>query len=428
MKKIILMLALSAWAVAGFGQNYLDVLRPFRGMEGRSAAESGVIPAAYGGSNALTGNPAVLSYVDKAFLGFDISLDQVRGNSIYNNTIWDQTKSSGLRFNSLTYVHPVRVFRGAWVWAVNIHPVRSYSSSSQFSDMDPDGDFNYRKSVEEQGDLYAYTIGTAFLATMHTSLGMSFSVLNGHNESSRVWGESDPLDLYTFDTYVDSLHFEPEYWGVSARVGLSTELTDLLHLGASVEFPSRISITEKSSHYEADFNDDGTTTVYTDEDRADLDYAVWGPWRLGVGLGFVNRPLSASINYRYHSYATIGFVGNLENPDTGEDIRTQIDGEVDDYIQNVNEFSVSLEWDLRPITLSVAGSMMNDPLTYHLNNILRLDTGLSYQFASGLGFTMAYRSEQWQTGLDHETDAGDARSIDVENLFSKIQLGFKYTF
>jgi len=428
MKKYFILLLLMSWAGAGFSQNYLDVLRPFRGMSGRSAAESGVVPAAYGGSNALTGNPAVLSYVEKAYLNFDLSYDQISGNSVYNSAIWDQTEDTGLKFNSLTYVHPVRVFRGSWVWAVNIHPISSYGSYNQFSDLDPDGEFYYRHTTREQGDLYAYSVGTAFLATMKTSLGFSVSVLNGRNEADQVYAESDRFDLYTFDEYIDSLHFEPKYSGFTARMGLSTELSDVLHFGASIEFPSRISVTETSSYYSADVNDDGSQVIYEDDDRSALEYATWGPWRLGVGLGFVNKPLSASINYRFHSYSSISFVGDLVDPATGADVRSTIDEEVEDNVQNVNEFSLSLEWDLKPLTVSFAASIMDDPLNYYLDNVLRFDTGLAYQLASGLGLSLAYRSEQWQSDLNHFTDAGLARSVEVENIFSKIQFGMRYTF
>ena len=64
----IVLIGLLVWTANLLGQNYLDVLRPFQGMQGRSGAESGITPAAMATSNALLGNPALLSYTEKAFL------------------------------------------------------------------------------------------------------------------------------------------------------------------------------------------------------------------------------------------------------------------------------------------------------------------------------------------------------------------------
>ena len=438
MKKIILSAVLMAWALSGFGQNYLDVLRPYTGMTGSSGVESGGNPLGGSGSSSLTGNPALLSYADKSFISFDLSYDQVQGSSVFNNSVWDKVEKNGLKFNSLTYIHPVRVYRGAWVWGVNIHPISSYSSISQFSNSDRESDFpitvpadfQYRIHAEETGDLYAYTIGTSFLATMNTSIGFALSILNGHNESNLSYFETDALNNFPDDysEYLDSLHFAPEYWGIGARVGLSTMLSEVLQLGASIELPTRISVKENSSRFQTEWFDDGHQEIYTNLNRKGLEYAIAGPWRLGIGLGFVNEPLRASINYRFHGYSGISFSGDVVDPDTGDEVAPVIADELKSKVQNVNEFSAALQWALTPITLSFAGSIMNDPLTYHLNNLVRLDTGIGYQFASGLVLTLAYRSEQWQGDLDHTLDDESTRHVEVENTFSKFQFGIKYLF
>ncbi|MEA3286923.1 MAG: hypothetical protein U9Q77_06065, partial [Candidatus Marinimicrobia bacterium] len=237
MKVRIILLGLLLWTATLFGQNYLDVLRPFQGMQGRSGAESGITPAATAASNALMGNPALLSYSDKAFVAADLSFDQVTGTSIFNAAAGESIADHGLSFNSLTYIHPVHVYRGAWVWGFNLQPLNSFRRINQFGDLDPDQDFHYQYTQIETGTLYALTAGTSLLATMNTSVGFAISFLVGENSFDKVYLETDPDDIYTFSRFTDSLHFNPQYRGIGGRLGLLTELSETLKLGASIEFP-----------------------------------------------------------------------------------------------------------------------------------------------------------------------------------------------
>ncbi len=409
-----------------FSQDYLDIIKPFQGMAGRSGAESGISPAARGAGNALLGNPALLSYSEKAFISADLSFDQVEGTSVFNSTIWDQSQDTGLSFNSLTYIHPIRVYRGAWVLGVSLQPVSSFSSINEFSDLEPDEGFDYQYRTVETGNLYAYTLGTSVLVTMNTSLGLAVSYLSGENTFTRIYKESDTYDVFTFDRYIDSLHFAPQYSGVGARLGLLTELSENISLGASLEFPSWVSVSESSSRAKTEWLDTGAEVLIEDSSWPALDYSVWGPWRLGLGLGFSVKPLEASVNYRFHSYRTSSLSSDLLDPDTGGSLDAAVADQVDENIQNVHEFSASLHWTMDPLQLSFAASIMNDALNYQLDNIVRMDLGFGYQLSSGLGFTLALRNEQWQSNLNHELDSGVERSVGVDNNFSKLQFGLKY--
>lgn len=427
MKTRLIFIALLLWGVNVYAQSYLDVIRPFRGMRGISGSESGVIPASMGANNALLGNPALLSYNENTFVALDMTYDRVQGQSVFNASVWGNLQSQKLRFNGLTYIKPVSVYRGAWVWGVNLQPVNSFYSTSQFDDNEPDGGFHYNYLTEESGDLYALTWGTSVLVTMNTSIGMAVSYLTGENSFTKVYEETDPDDLYTFERFIDSLQFVPSYSGFGARVGLLSEFSESLNLGVSIEFPSRISVNESASRDSIEWFGDGTSQTYSHDRWSGLEYAVWGPWRLGMGLGFVAKPLEASVNYRFHSYRTVSLTGDLFDSASGIPLEEIVDDEVSDYVQNVHEFSASLAWALDPLNLSFAASLMNDPLNYRFDNIIRLDLGVGYQLRSGLGFTMAFRNEQWQGDLNHTLESNVERSVDVENTFSKFQFGLKYT-
>ncbi len=426
MKNRIIFFTILLWGVNLFSQNYLDVLRPFRGMRGISGSESGVIPASMGASNALLGNPALLSFNDRAFFAVDVSYDQIAGKSVFNSTIWENPQKENFRFNSLTYIKPIQVYRGAWVWGVNLQRVSSFSSISQFNDYDPDGDFFYKYLQQESGDLYALTAGTSVLVSMNTSLGYSVSFLSGKNSFTKLYEETDPQDIYTFDRFIDSLQFNPSYRGFGARLGLLSEISENLNLGISIELPSRISVKESATRDSIEWYDEGDSQTFSHDRWLGLEYTAWGPWRLGLGLGFVANPFEASINYRFHSYSSILLRGDLFDSETGESLGELVDEEVTQYVNNVHEFSASLLWALDPLKLSFAATLMNDPLNYRFDNIIRMDVGIGYQLRSGIGFTLAYRNEQWQSDLNHTLESAVERSVDVENSFSNIQFGLKY--
>lgn len=426
MKTRILILTMLLWGSTLYAQNYLDVLRPHRGMRGIPGSESGVVPASMGASTALLGNPALLSYNENAYFAADLSYDQVSGTSVFNSTIWETPQDQRLRLNSITYIKPVRVYRGAWVWGVNLQRINSFNSISQFNDYDPDNDFYYKYLYQESGDLYALTAASSVLVTRKTSIGYGVSLLTGKNSFSKLYEETDPNDVYTFERFVDSLQFNPSYLGFGARIGLLSEISDNLNLGVSIELPSRISVSETASRDSIEWFGDGTRTLYSHDKWVNVDYVTWGPWRLGLGLGFVAKPFEASMNYRYHSYSTLFLKGDLYDSETGGDLEDVVDDQVERYIRDVHEFSASLLWAMDPLNLSFAATLMNDPLNYRFDNIIRMDMGIGYQLSSGLGFTIALRNEQWQSDLDHTLSSGVERSVDVDNSLSNLQFGIKY--
>jgi hypothetical protein len=261
---------------------------------------------------------------------------------------------------------------------------------------------------------------------MNTSIGYGLSFYSGKNSFSKLYEETDPNDLYTFERFIDSLQFSPSYRGFGARLGLLSEVSDNLNLGISIELPSRISVDESTSRDSIEWYGDGNQLVYSHDQWSQLEYTAWGPWRLGLGIGFVASPFEASINYRFHSYSTVSMKGDLFDSETGQSLEQIVDEEVNSYVQNVHEFSASLLWALDPLKLSFAATLMNDPLNYRFDNIIRMDVGIGYQLRSGIGFTLALRNEQWQSDLNHTLESSVERTVDVENSLSNIQFGLKY--
>lgn len=430
MKKGLFLLILVFGINSTHAQNYLDALQPFLGMEGRSGAETGYAPASLDPASSLLGNPAVLTYVEKSALSLDLSVDQIEGVSVFNSSRWDHSTQNNLVFNSISYLKPVPVYRGAWVWGVSLQPVNSFSRTSAFVHLDSDsGDvFTYGHRHSESGSLYAASLGTAFLATMNTSVGLSFSILAGQNTYEKVYTEWDNEDLFEFDTYVDSLRFSPGYFGFSGRVGLYSEFTDHVNLGFSLDLPTLISVTETSSHDEIEWQDTGVKDVYAQETAPKLEYSLRGPLKMSMGLGLNYRPILLSFNYRYLAYRWIALNGDLINPENGSAVSDIVASGIESNVENVHIYAASAQWELAALKLGLGVSLQNHPLSYYLDDVIRFDAVLGYKLSSGLGLTFALRKDKWQSDLNHELVDGSLRVVDVENNFTKLQFGLSYTF
>lgn len=427
MKIRVIGLTILIWVAPVFSQNYLDVIRPFYGMRGVSGSESGVFPISAAHSNAVLGNPALLSYSQDAFFSMDIGFDQVSGTSIYNSQKSDPAQFQRIRFNNMSYIYPVHVYRGAWVWGFNLQPVHSFSSIQSFEGVDIDGssDFHYSYLNRSTGSIYALSMASSFLWTRNTSLGFGVSLLTGKNEYHEVYQEKDDLDYFTFENYLDSLYIIPSYRGFAARMGMVTDLSSSFRFGLSLEFPSRLSVTESSGQEEMESYDDGSETVLSEVEYPRIDYVVWGPWRLGLGLAFGVEPLKVSVNYRYHSFSTALMVSDLLDSQE-DDLDEVVKGEISSFVQDVHEYSAAVNWSMTPLNISFAATVENHPLNEILESVLRLDAGFGYRLTPQVGITSAFRSSSWQSDMDHELSSGSFRTVEVKNSFSQISIGVKY--
>lgn len=408
-------------------QDYLDALRPFMGMQGSSGAESGITPASTAPSTALLGNPANLTSSSQTYFGLGLSYDQTSSTSIHNSQLSEPDNFSNFRLNNLTYLYAVPVFRGAWVWAVNLQPVVLLNGTQTFAGTDTDNgaEFSYRESERSQGSIYALSAGTAVLWTERTSVGLAVSMLMGQNTYQSVRRETDPLDNFFFTTYTDSSTTQPTYRGFSLRAGLSTRLNAALHLALSLELPAYISVSENSNSIEVETQDTGVSLTLSESHFTDLVYSLLGPWRAGLGAGFTASNMEVSVNYVYHGFSHITMNSKLLNS-TGGSLDDDVNAQVGAQLQDVHELAAGLSWSQGPLATSLAARVYNHPRVVNLDMQLRLDAGVEYALNSDLILLFAYRNTQWGTNLDHSLASGTLRSVDVQNTLSLFQFGVKY--
>ena len=196
-----------------FGQNPIDVLRPFWGYEysqvlsnsiGNATVASGYI------TPGLTSNPANLAAIQFGYFQLNFS------NSRYDSNSSSVTNTG---FNGIDLVHPVKVFRGRLVYSLGAHKKTDFLSNYQ----------NNISRFNEKGKLTSYHIAAALEFARNLYLGADFNFLYGNNEMTVLGND---------ETY----YYNPRYSGSNITLGLLHILSKNFQYGLSVDMPKSLSV------------------------------------------------------------------------------------------------------------------------------------------------------------------------------------------
>jgi len=202
-----------------FGQNPIDVLRPFWGYEysqvlsnsiGNATVASGYI------TPGLTSNPANLAAIQFGYFQLNFS------NSQYNSNSSSVTNTG---FNGIDLVHPVKVFRGRLVYSLGAHKKTDFLSNYQ----------NDISRFNEKGKLTSYHIAAALEFARNLYLGANFNFLYGDNEMTVLGND---------ETY----YYNPRYSGSNITLGLLHILSKNFQYGLSVDMPKSLSVKQDFNH------------------------------------------------------------------------------------------------------------------------------------------------------------------------------------
>ena len=390
-------------------QTYLDAIRPFWGMEGSSASRAtGDIVSVYD-QEALLVNPGALSFITRPFIYVDGSFDHIKGrttlsSTFLQNTYYDSLSENHFRFNEFSLVYPVNVYRGSWVWALGIQPVRMFDRQGQFRFWDSDSSqlVNRRYQLFEEGSLYAASLGTAVLVTKNISLGASLSYLFGSNIYANGYSEEDTDNYYQFARYLDSLNIRADYKGWNLRGGFVAQFPNEILIGGSFESPAILTVEESSQHDVREILDSGIWSLDSSSHKR-ITYDLSGPWRLGIGTSFKFSQLHFSLGYRYNLYRGTRFTSNLIVSATDSTyIDDGINADIAAKVNSTGEWLGSMRYFAQGGYLQMGFSRQNQPLQAYPGNVFRFDVNL--------GFTPK-TSHEFSLGLQYYTF--DAASISI---------------
>jgi len=412
-----------------FGQGYLDVLRPFYGMQGLTGT---LVPGDLAGiadANALTLNPAALTNITTASTGVELSMNVAQGTAYVDSIIWNEARKRRTSVHGFHAIYPVPVYRGSWVWAVSLMPRTFFDGIREFDAFDPIDSLFYEMKTVESGALYSLSLGTAVLYSRTLSLGVSTAYLFGENEYVDVNRDFDDLDIYQYARWVDSTRIEPHYSGWDIRLGLLKELSPTLKLGLSLAIPSFIRVTERSTLDTLEIRDPGWGDDIAGQEATHLNYQLWGPWHIGVGLTYDIAALQVFAAYRYHTYGSMAFDGEIYEW-VGTDsvnIENRINWEMEHYLQNSSEIQAGLRVRMNRFELGTGFALLPQPLVNSLQRPVRFDTRLSFAPGESWWITLGLHYRYLLTDMDHAIGFSQTtpvtRLIDLEEELTKVVIG-----
>jgi long-subunit fatty acid transport protein len=341
--------------VAQFPEDALRFSSAGYGVGARALGMGNAYKAVANDFSALYWNPAGLA---QAKLGeFSFGLSQLyTGNT---STFFGQNESSnnnGTALNSLGFVFPAPVRRGALVLALGFTRRSNFTSGLSFSGFNPissiiqtwapDGqpypkdaslaeELNlaqadaltgrYRSPItknvtqlgtviEERG-LNNWSAGGALDIAKNVSVGITLTYVSGSYRYDRAYQEQDNRRLYPYpfdfrDVTVDEF-IESDITGVNALFGLMYRDPDHFRIALTVATPTSFTVQERfgtsasSAFYTADSSGNSTYKPPEQEDRGEYD--IRSPWVLGAGASVILGDLLLSADVETADWTTLEF-------------------------------------------------------------------------------------------------------------------------
>lgn len=152
--------------------------------------------------------------------------------------------------------------------------------------------------VVEGGDMKELSVGGAVEALETVMVGGSLNLAFGTYEFRDVFEEVDfrndndgAQGTIDFESLQLTRSFESDLVGVSARLGVASNVTSGLRVGLTMETPTYYSIDETSNIVLETLFDNGDLFVYGDDrseqvGRTEFEYELLTPWRFSVGAAY----------------------------------------------------------------------------------------------------------------------------------------------
>lgn len=310
-------------ATAGFGQdpfayNQMSFLTEKTGIGARAIGLGGAYIGVADDYSAIYWNPAGLGQLknDEFFASLTHNYRNIDTKFLGLKTDNPQSKTT---LGALGFVYPVEVYRGSLVFAGGYNSVHNYNSlfgysgfnqgpsymGATFSSPEIPDRLTQDETVEIGGNLSQLSFGGAFEAAENVFIGVTVNYWTGVMNYNQVFQEWDLHDYYTvlpndFDNYINDNIIDTDIRGYDVLVGAMFKVSPQLRLGAVINTPRFITLTEDWSINEDMTFDDGTTELLEDfDDFGVFEYKVRMPFVLGAGLSysFPNGLVSGELQY-----------------------------------------------------------------------------------------------------------------------------------
>ena len=289
----------------GFSQNYNDALllsQPGLYSDARALGMGNSFSSLSNDFSGVLFNPAGIGLMKKGEISGGMSLNAFNNNTTFYGTTTSVDQTS-VDFSQFGVVYPVPTFRGSLVFAIGYNQVKDFNGIMKFDGYNSGntsmiqnitGDYNYDEipltnelglayeitdpqtndyikdttringmldqsgGIDKKGGMGKWSFATSFEAAKGFYIGGTFNIVTGSYQSNSDYWEVDTKDIYGTNLLLvpgdaTTRDFQSFYlndiidWNLSGwdfQVGILYNYIDKFRFGASIKFPSYITVKE----------------------------------------------------------------------------------------------------------------------------------------------------------------------------------------
>ncbi|MCD6160785.1 MAG: outer membrane protein transport protein [candidate division Zixibacteria bacterium] len=302
----------------------------------RAAGMGGAQIAAGDDGSTIWYNPALLCRIRRIELSGGLSHQRFFNNTTFDGVNANQAQLNNTRLSSVWGVFPVPVEQGGLSFALAANRIKSFDRIFRFEDKtgwleNPDG-YGIGGGEDDKGGLWVYSGGMGIELSRHTAVGIALDLYGGHDNYSYIEEEST-------DSSSSSLRGElkDSYTGYSARVGLAFSKNPNFHFGATIKFPTSITVEQN------EWPDYGK-------------YKYTLPFSFGVGSMVVIRDLLITGDVYYTDYTQLEYSSGVDLTDANSDVKR--------YYKDVITWHAGVEYFIPSWGFTMRAGYARDPIPY----------------------------------------------------------------
>ena len=402
MKTFLTFLALGLFSNLSLSQNYNDVLllsQPGLYSDARALGMGNSFTSLSNDFAGVLFNPAGLGLMKKGEISGGMGL-----NTFYNSTTFYGSTTSAdqtsVDFSQFGIAYPVPTFRGSLVFAIGYNQVKDFNGIMEFDGYNSGntsmiqnitGDYNYDEvpltndlglayeirdpetndyikdttringmlnqsgGIDKEGGIGKWSFASSFEAAKGFYIGGTFNIVTGSYQSNSDYWEVDTKNVYGINLPLDpddatTRDFQSFYlndiidWNLSGwdfQVGVLYNSNDRFRFGASIKFPSYITVEEN--------------------------FVVNAESYFGTGYQYslypaINSPIEYEIRTPYEY--TLGASGTISMVTVAADMKIM------DYTQM--EFTEGFSYDYISARQNEIDDLMTTTIDYHLGTEIKI--------------------------------------------------------
>ncbi len=365
------------------------------GVGARAAGLGGAFVGIADDYSAIYWNPAGLGQMSRMELNLGFSHNKVVNTADFLG-VRSRAEDTFTRLNSIGLTIPVPTYQGSLVFGFGYNKVTDFDNRFEIEGYNekwaayPDyfyqtaEDYQYttvennlyqQQSVIEQGTLNHFSFAGAVEVQQNFFLGAALNFINGKDDYSLDFAESDIYNLHNvYQEYdADSLEniSDLDWWNyrrsivsdfgaVNFKIGGLYRFGRMLRLGAAVKTPTTYKIKETwADSWEEHFDSGDSFSV--DEQSGVTEYKIRTPYTFSFGgsLKMLNFLFSAAADFEDWSQAEF-----LTHPPVADQTRSQVNARIAKDFKSITRYRLGAEMYIPLIRARVRAGWCQDPSPY----------------------------------------------------------------